>query len=43
LTAPPSSTTPTNADQRRQTSLDGYLERFTAEQLGGIEAVAMHM
>ena len=30
-------------DERRQASLDGYFERFSAEQLGGIEAVAMDM
>ena len=32
-----------NADERRQTSLDGYFERFTADQFGGIESVAMQM
>ena len=32
-----------NADGRRQTSLDGYFERFTADQFGDIGAVAMHM
>ena len=31
------------ADERRQASLDGYFERFSAEQLGRIEAVAMDM
>jgi transposase len=31
------------ADERRQASLDGYFEKFTAEQLSGIEAVAMDM
>jgi transposase len=31
------------ADERRQASLDGYFEKFTAEQLAGIEAVAMDM
>ena len=31
------------ADERRQTSLDGYFDQFTAEQLTGIEAVAMDM
>jgi transposase len=31
------------ADQRRQASLDGYFEKFTTEQLGGIQAVAMDM
>jgi transposase len=30
-----------NADERRQISLDGYFERFTPEQLGGIEAVTV--
>jgi transposase len=30
-------------DERRQASLDGYFERFSAEQLSGIEAVAMDM
>ncbi len=29
------------ADERRQASLDGYFEKFTAEQLDGIQAVAM--
>ena len=32
-----------NADERRRTSLDGYFERFTADQFGDIGAVAMHM
>lgn len=31
------------ADERRQSSLDGYYARFTTEQLAGIEAVAMDM
>lgn len=31
------------ADERRQASLDGYFEKFTDEQLAGIEAVAMDM
>lgn len=31
------------ADERRQASLDGYFERFSAEQLGRVEAVAMDM
>lgn len=31
------------ADERRQSSLDGYFERFTPEQLEGIQAVAMDM
>jgi len=31
------------ADERRQASLDGYFEKFTAEQRAGIEAVAMDM
>ncbi|MGH8827912.1 MAG: ISL3 family transposase [Jiangellaceae bacterium] len=31
------------ADERRQTSLDGYYGRFSPEQLAGIEAVAMDM
>ena len=31
------------ADERRQASLDGYFDRFTAEQLGRIQAVAMDM
>ena len=31
------------ADERRQASLDGYFERFSTEQLGRIEAVAMDM
>lgn len=31
------------ADERRQASLDGYFEKFTPEQLAGIEAVAMDM
>jgi transposase len=31
------------ADERRQASLDGYFEKFTAEQLGGVQAVAMDM
>lgn len=31
------------ADERRQASLDGYFERLTPSQLGGIEAVAMDM
>ena len=31
------------ADERRQASLDGYFDRFTPEQLGGIAAVAMDM
>ncbi|MEY8016477.1 ISL3 family transposase [Mycobacterium servetii] len=31
------------ADERRQASLDGYFDRFTPEQLAGIEAVAMDM
>lgn len=31
------------ADERRQTSLDGYYEQFTDSQLAGIEAVAMDM
>ncbi|MGM7668514.1 ISL3 family transposase [Microbacterium sp. A93] len=31
------------ADERRQASLDGYFERFTPEQLEGIQAVAMDM
>ncbi len=30
-------------DDRRQESLDGYFERLTPEQLGGIQAVAMDM
>ena len=29
------------ADERRQASLDGYFEKFTAAQLGGVQAVAM--
>ena len=32
-----------NAHERRQTSLNDYFERFTADQFGGIEAVAKHM
>ena len=31
------------ADERRQASLDGYFEQFTAEQLEQIQAVAMDM
>lgn len=31
------------ADERRQASLDGYFEKFTAEQLGRVQAVAMDM
>lgn len=31
------------ADERRQASLDGYFEKFSAEQLDGIAAVAMDM
>ena len=31
------------ADERRQASLDGYFEQFTADQLAGIQAVAMDM
>ena len=31
------------ADERRQASLDGYFEKFTPEQLAGIQAVAMDM
>ena len=31
------------ADERRQASLDGYFEKFTAAQLGGVQAVAMDM
>jgi transposase len=31
------------ADERRQASLDGYFEKFTAEQLSGVQAVAMDM
>jgi transposase len=31
------------ADERRKASLDGYFEKFTAEQLAGIAAVAMDM
>jgi transposase len=31
------------ADERRQASLDSYFEKFTAEELGGIQAVAMDM
>jgi transposase len=31
------------ADERRQTSLDGYFDQFTAEQLEQIQAVAMDM
>ena len=31
------------ADERRQSSLDGYFDQFSAEQLAGIEAVAMDM
>uniref|UniRef100_UPI00389A9908 transposase n=1 Tax=Mycobacterium sp. HUMS_1102779 TaxID=3383487 RepID=UPI00389A9908 len=31
------------ADERRQASLDGYFEQFTAEQRAGIAAVAMDM
>ncbi len=31
------------ADERRQASLDGYFEKFSAEQLHGIAAVAMDM
>lgn len=31
------------ADKRQQTSLDGFFDRFDADQLAGIEAVAMDM
>jgi transposase len=31
------------ADERRQASLDGYFEKFTDEQLAGVQAVAMDM
>jgi transposase len=31
------------ADERKQSSLDGYFEQFSPEQLAGIEAVAMDM
>jgi len=31
------------ADERRQASLDGYFEKFTADQLAQIQAVAMDM
>ena len=31
------------ADERRQASLDGNFEKFTPEQLAGIQAVAMDM
>ncbi len=31
------------ADERRQASLDGYFEQFTAKQLDGVAAVAMDM
>jgi len=31
------------ADKRQQTSLDGYFDQFSEEQLAGIEAVAMDM
>ena len=31
------------ADERHQSSLDGYFDQFSAEQLAGIEAVAMDM
>lgn len=31
------------ADERKRESLDGYFDRFTPEQLAGIEAVAMDM
>ena len=31
------------ADERQQASLDGYFEKFTAAQLGGVQAVAMDM
>lgn len=31
------------ADERKESSLDGYFERFSADQLDGIEAVAMDM
>lgn len=31
------------ADERRQASLDGYFEKFSAEQLDGIAAVASEL
>jgi transposase len=31
------------ADERRESSLDGYFDRFSTEQLAGIEAVGMDM
>ena len=31
------------ADERQESSLDGYFERFSTEQLAGIEAVGMDM